>query len=290
MNILPIASACLALALLACGSEAPADTAVARAATPPPASAAEPGASPYRFDRPAARFELPDALVEISGLTVLPDGSLGAIQDEEGDLYVLSAESGEVLRVVPFGPPGDYEGIESVGERLFVLRADGAVLELSGWEGERATSTVTETGLGAGDCDAEGLGTDGQRLLIACKKEVDGTDRSRIHAFDLGAMALADEPVFAIDRDDVPGDDSKLRPSALAVHPVTRHTVVLSSKREALVSLDAAGTVVDVWDLSLADFEQPEGLVFLPNGDAFVSSEGSDGPAVLARFAYAPAR
>ncbi|MDT0630812.1 SdiA-regulated domain-containing protein [Rubrivirga sp. S365] len=282
-------AACLALALSACGSEVSADSAPP-ATRPAPAEAAPPGApsaSPYRFDRPVARFELPDELVEISALTVLDDGSLGAVQDEDGDLYVLSPETGRVTAVVPFGPPGDYEGIELVGDRLFVLRADGAVLELDGWDGDEARATTYETGLGAKACDAEGLGTDGERLLIACKKE-DDDGFNRVYAFDLDANALLSEPVLVLDRDAVPGE-KKLRPSALAVHPLTGHTVVLSSKREALVSLDADGAVVDAWDLGPAAFEQPEGLAFLPNGDAFVSSEGGDGPAVLVRFAYEPA-
>ena len=83
----------------------------------------------------------------------------------------------------------------------------------------------------------------------------------------------------------IPGEKS-LRPSALAVHPITGRTVVLSSKRESLIALDASGAVADVWDLRPAAFEQPEGLAFLPNGDALVSSEGGDGPAVLLRFTY----
>ena len=85
-------------------------------------TAAAPSVGPYRFDQPVARFEMPDALREISALTVLPDGQLGAVQDEDGDLYVLSAETGRIEAVIPFGPPGDYEGIEFVGDRLFVLR------------------------------------------------------------------------------------------------------------------------------------------------------------------------
>ena len=295
MNALPTFAACLALALSACGPEAPVDTALASppSAAPVSATSTSRAASPYRFDEPVARFTLPDELVEISALTVLDDAHLGAVQDEDGDLYVLSAETGRVTAVVPFGPPGDYEGVERMGDRLFVLRADGAVLELEGWSGGEARTTVYETGLGAKDCDAEGLGADpgsgpGQaRLLIACKEE-DGDDLNRVYAFDLDAMALSSEPVLTLDRDAVPGGDKKLRPSALAVHPVTGRAVVLSSKREALVSLDAAGAVADVWDLSPADFEQPEGLAFLPNGDVFVSSEGTDGPAVLVRFAYEP--
>jgi uncharacterized protein YjiK len=235
-------------------------------------------------------FELPADLVEISGLTDLGDGTLGAVQDEDGDLYVLSQETAEVVRVVPFGPPGDYEGVELVGDRLFVLRADGALLELSGWRGEAAQARTVETGLGAKDCDAEGLGADGARLLIACKKEGDDAydNRNVVWAYDLGAGALGAEPAFVVDPDAVEGD-RKLRPSALAVHPVTGAVVALSSRRESLVALDAEGRATDVWDLRPAAFEQPEGLAFLPNGDVWVSSEGGDGPAVLARFAYEPA-
>ena len=291
MPMLHVLATCLAVVLAACGPDAAADTATADTATAvsaPPSladSVADVGTGrPYRFDEPVARFELPGALVEISALTVLDADHLGAVEDEDGDLYVLSVETGEVVRVVPFGPPGDYEGIERVGERLFVLRADGAVLELSGWSGDAARSAVYETGLGAKACDAEGLGADARRLLIACKKPNDsGLDP--VYAFDLATMALVPEPVLSLDRGAVPGE-GKLRVSAIAVHPVTGQTVALSSARGALVVLDADGGVADVWDLSPAALVQPEGLAFLPNGDLFVSSEGRDGRAVLVRFAY----
>ena len=289
-------TACLALAFSACGYDAPTGTAPGYEAPAAPTVSAAPlssrAAGPYRFDEPVARFTLPASLVEISALTVLDERHLGAVQDEDGVLYVLSVETGRVAAAVPFGPPGDYEGLEAVGARLFVLRADGAVLELENWSGGGPIRTaVYETGLGAKDCDAEGLGADGERLLIACKEEVDGPlgHASAVYAFDLDRMALAAEPAFVLRRGDVPGGGKKLRPSALAVHPVTGHTVVLSSKREALVSLGSGGTVEGVWDLSPAAFEQPEGLAFLPGGDAFVSSEGRGGPAVLLRFAYQPA-
>lgn len=294
---LSLLTAGLALSLTACGPGAPAEAAIAaprpaetRAASDTTRAAS--ASSPYRFDQPVARFELPDALREISALTVLDEGHLGAVQDEEGDLYVLDIESGRVTAVVPFGPPGDYEGVELANGRLFVLRADGALLELEGWAAGREASPRTfDTGLGARACDAEGLGYDAStdRLLVSCKEEGSGAldGRNAVYGFHLATNTLDPEPVFALDPSAIPGN-KKLRPSALAVHPITGHTVALSSKRESLVSVDAAGAVVGVWDLAAAAFEQPEGLVFLPNGDVFVSSEGGDGPAVLLRFAYEP--
>ena len=64
---------------------------------------------------------------------------------------------------------------------------------------------------------------------------------------------------------------------------------MLSSVRKALVLLDPAdGTLLDVWPLPDDLFRQPEGLAFLPNGDLYISSEGSGGKAMLARFSYQP--
>ena len=287
--LLPLA-ACLALALPACS---PADSAVAAPADAPaapsavrPDTSATASASPYRFDQAVARFELPAELREISALTVLDADHVGAVQDEEGSLYIIEIGTGRVSAVVPFGPPGDYEGVELADGRLFVLRADGAVLELEGWTGGRETTArVYETGLGANACDAEGLGYDAARgqLLISCKEEANG--RNAVHGFSLATNALVEAPVFQLDPAAVPGR-KKLAPSALAVHPLTGHTVVISSKRDALIALDASGAVVGTWDLGPARLEQPEGLTFLPNGDAILASEGGDGPGVLARFAY----
>ncbi len=290
LPLLPLA-ACLALALPACG---PADSAVAAAPADAPVTttAARPDTSttasgnPYRFDQPVARFELPEALREISALTVLDAEHVGAVQDEEGSLYIIEIATGRVSAVVPFGPPGDYEGVELAEGRLFVLRADGAILELEGWtSGRETTARVYETGLGARACDGEGLGYDAtrQQLLISCKAETDG--RNPVYGFSLATNTVTDAPVLQLDPNVIPGR-KKLAPSALAVHPITGHTVFISSKRDALVSIDASGAVVGTWDLSPARLPQPEGLTFLPNGDALVSSEGKSGPGLLVRFAY----
>ncbi len=290
-SLAPLA-ACLALALPGCGPAdpavaAPADTSVATTATQPATPAAG-SASPYRFDQPVATFEMPESLREISALTVLDADHVAAVQDEEGSLYIIEIATGRVSGVVPFGPAGDYEGVELADGRLFVLRADGAVLELASWTaGSETTATVYETGLGARACDTEGLGYDAARgqLLISCKEEANG--RNAVHGFSLATNALVGAPVFQLDPAGIPGS-KKLAPSALAVHPITGHTVVISSKRDALIAIDASGAVVGTWDLKPANLPQPEGLTFLPNGDALVASEGKDGAGVVVRFAYEP--
>ncbi|MEP0546968.1 MAG: SdiA-regulated domain-containing protein [Rhodothermales bacterium] len=271
------------------GACQPSDPAASpRTAASPAQTISDAGTSrpaPYRFDQPAAVFTLPPDLREISALTVLDGRHLGAVEDETGTLYLLDVGTGEIAAVMPFGSPGDYEGVELASGRLFVLRSDGTLFEVEGWEGGDTRLRTHATGLGP-DCDAEGLGYDAARarLLIACKEDGIG-DQKAVYAFDLTRDTFTPEPAFVIDPDAVPGR-KKLKPSAVAVHPVTGETVVLSSKRKALVALTPGGTVADVWSIEAAGFEQPEALAFLPNGDLFVASEGDDGPPVLVRFSY----
>lgn len=285
----------LAVPLAACQPGDAAESARAPASHSAPEAARETApATPYRFDQPAARFSLPPDLREISALTVLDDGHLGAVQDEAGSLYVLDAATGQIDAVVPFGPPGDYEGVELAAGRLFALRSDGALLELGGWDGGAVSLRTHPTGLGS-KCDAEGLGYDAERerLLIACKEDGGkGLGKKKaIYGFDLASETLSPEPAFVIDPDALPdsagGKAHKMKPSALAVHPVTGAIFVISSKHDVLLALRPDGTVAEAWNLSEAGFEQPEGLAFFPNGDLFIASEGDDEPPVLARFAYA---
>lgn len=254
-------------------------------------------AVPYQLDRPDASFELPKALVEISGLTVLDDRHLAAVQDEKGSFYVLDFTTGKVVREEKFGKEGDYEGIERVGDRLFIVRSDGDLFEIPNWRTGPFDAEHHKTHLKE-KCDAEGLAhqADQNRLLIACKEQpgADLKNHKAIYAFDLATRTLGKEPAYAIDverfnanvKDDKAIDDrlrqslsslvdlSGFKPSALAFHPRSGELYVLSSVRKAIVVLDAAGAFVG--GLAIPDdlFHQPEGMAFLPNGDLFISNEG----------------
>ena len=243
-----------------------------------------PAEVPYDFAKPVADFKLPKSLKEISGLTLLDEDHLGAVQDEKGNLYILNARTGVVEQKLDFGGKGDYEGIELAGERLFVLRSDGELLELLGWRTGRPLAREYDGKLGRKKCNAEGLGADGQRLLIVCKE--DGKDdRNEVHAFDLASNSFSEDAVFEIDRDDVAGERD-LRPSAIARHPVTGELIVLSSRRQRLIVLDPAGSYLTDWDISAAELVQPEGLTFFPNGDLLLSSEGRKGAGRILKFEY----
>ncbi len=266
---------------------------------------------PYAFDRPDTVFRLPNRLREISGLTVLDENTLGAVQDEKGRLYLINMHTGDVEDDSRFDKDGDYEDLARVGESVFVLRSNGTLHEITNWRAKKLESTKHKTKLSEKH-DTEGLVYDAanNRLLIACK-EFAGKGRKNqkaIYAFDLAQQALIEEPVFTIDlaaftkragSEGGPNDAvrralgpafdlSGFKPSALDLHPITGRLYVLSSVRKAIVVLNPNGELEDVWLLPDKLFRQPESLAFLPNGDLFIASEGNGKKATLMRFTYRP--
>ena len=276
----------LALAALlaaACGDVPSTNASRASAAGPARGPAPDSAAVvPYSLTTPDASVELPGELREISGLTVLSDGRLGAVQDESGTLYELDPATGAVLAREAFDARGDYEGVEQAGDDVWVLQSNGDLTRLR----EGAEAEVFETPL-AGRNDTEGLAYDaaGNRLLIACKENPGNGlgDVRAVYAFDLGTETLSSAPVFTMDRTRLDAEDP-FKPSAIAVRPGTGEAYVLSSVRRALAVVRADGTLLAVVELPEALYPQPEGIAFAPDGTLYISNEGPDGPATLLRF------
>ncbi len=266
----------------------------------------------YDFENPDVVFELPKDLKEISGLTLLDEDHLAAIQDEKGKIYKLSIDEGKVVQEMRFAKDGDFEAVELAGPDLYVLRSDGDLYRISDFDAANAGKNLDAKKYNtflSQKHDTEGLGYDSKnnRLLVACKEDPgSGYKNSRtVYAFDLETRKLQEEPVLVIDLQELEHaapdhplnrlmrklaaplkDLSGFKPSAIAVHPITGQTFVVSSVRKLLLAYDTRGTLDDLWLLSEDLFRQPEGLAFLPNGDLFMASEGGNGRGKLMRFNY----
>ena len=286
-----------ALLLLGCGGEQERESVVA--ALPPDSS--------YVFGEPDDVLELDDALQEISGLTMLEDGRLAAVQDEDGILYVLDPTTGAIVEEREFGEPGDYEGIELGDGRLFILRSDGEITALSDLSAAELRSETISADLVSG-CDAEGVAfpPGGGRLLISCKENAGKglAGKKAIYALDLASQALEQQPAYVIDTkvlaahiEDHPINEAVqsvlsdhldvtgFKPSGLAFHPRTGDLFVVSSVEKVIVRLDSSGAVASLWNLPPDRFSQPEGIAFAPNGDLYVSNEaGSAAHPTLLRY------
>jgi uncharacterized protein YjiK len=261
-------------------------------------AAAQEARHAFPFSRvPTARWELDDDLEEISALTVLDSVAVAAVEDEHGIVYVLDTSSGRVTRRVRFAGRGDYEGIERIGNRLYVLESNGDLFVLHAdyrsW-GDREDARRIKTPL-SGRYDTEGLAFDPASgdLLIACK-EYPGKKlgkRRAIYRFDPITEKLDDEPAFLLSADQISPffDDSSasyghFKPSALAIHPLTGHLFLVSSRDRVILELNRNGDALSAMRLDEQIAPQPEGIVFLDGGRMLISTEADGRKAALILF------
>ncbi|MCS6929161.1 MAG: SdiA-regulated domain-containing protein [Saprospiraceae bacterium] len=251
---------------------------------------------PYSLSAPdtVLFFSLTD-LLEISGLSPSCEpGVLCAISDERGEVFFLDAATGEVRRRVHFRDKGDFEGVEMVNGRLYALRSNGQIYEITRWKRQKPRITCYETFLTKDD-DVEGLCFDHRRyaLLLACKGIPDSAHERRIYAFDLRNKRLLDTPVYRIDPRYIqerlpPAGDEKphyFSPSGLALHPHSGDIYVISTASKRLIVLDyTTGAVRYIARLERHVMPQPEGIAFDAKGRLFIASEGKKGEGRLLRF------
>ncbi|HIG73827.1 MAG TPA: hypothetical protein EYQ24_04400 [Bacteroidetes bacterium] len=268
----------LALPLAACHADD-----ASRSAAAQPDTTTRPGSVPYDLANPDGRFRLAPRLREISGLTWLSSGRLGAVQDEDGDLFELDPSSGEVVRESRFHGDGDYEGLAQVGDTVWVVESDGDLYPFDG----RTEADKIDTGLKRSN-DVEGLAYDAvhHRLLLALKGDPgNGLRRVRaIYAYDLTTGERSDEPAFTLDRDQLDPGGAPFKPSGLAFHPATGELYVLSAVRRALIVLSPEGELRAAVALPARLYPQAEGIAFAPDGTLFISSEGDGTAGTLLRF------
>jgi len=242
---------------------------------------------PYDFSAPTDVLELDSDLNEISGLAWWGEDTLIAIEDEHADIYFLSAQTGKILMKSDFGDDGDYEGIAVHERQIYVLRSDGDVYRVENPLKEEEDGDKNETDLSE-DNNTEGLHFDQGlgALLIACKED-GGTEGYRaIYKLTPGEKDVNEKPFLLIDEARLLkqlhmayGDrfSSSFKPSGISRHPINNDLYILSAANSLLASFDTANVLKEVIRLPYPYAEQIEGICFDPNGNLFISSEGSNG-------------
>ena len=237
----------------------------------------------YSFQTPDASWELPSTLNEISGIGLLNDSMMVCQEDENGLLYLYNLSTNQIDKTIPFGKPNDYEDLAIVGSDIFVLQSNGTIVQVANYL-EMPVVTRFKTAL-TGKNDTEGLCYDPttNQLLLSCKENEDEPGQVRgkklIYAFSLKEKILSAKPMLAFEEPD-------FAPAGLAVHPVSHHIFVLSSKKKRLIELSREGTLINRYDLKSNFFIQPEGLTILANGNVYISNEGKGGRANILLFKF----
>lgn len=263
---------------------------------------------PYDLDNPSQVDTLPEKLTEISGLSLTEDGLMYAVQDENGSVFRILNKD---IEEIPFRKDGDYEGIEVVGEYVYVVKSSGTVYKISNFGTDKQMREDFNDFLDD-DHDVEGLSYEKESncLLLACKmfgKEDNG--KRDIYKFDLATNKVLEEPYFSISISEIKaeaeknaanteskdskafakllekkGDEFTYAPSAIAIHPISGHVYITSSQGKLLLVTDKQGKIIHLAKLDKSVHRQPEGLAFDKTGNLYISNEGKDEKGILYRF------
>jgi uncharacterized protein YjiK len=238
---------------------------------------------PYHLEMEGERYDLPKKLKEISGLSYYKNNQLACVNDEDGKVFIYDLTKKEVVEKIPFGKDGDYEGIEVVGNEVFILKSNGKINSFKIGEAYERTIDCTDPDV----IEYEGLGYDpkNKRLLLAAKERVkDKDDKKMIYAYDFDRKVLFKNIAIPQEQitDEANGKD--FRPSGIAVNPLTGQYFILASDGKKLLVLSENGQKEALISLDPKVFKQPEGICFSPDGTLFIASEGKDGDGYILAF------
>ncbi len=215
--------------------------------------------------QPLAEWRLPAELREVSGLTVLDDEHVLTMTDESARVYVIDITTGEVADFfVPVKPiKEDFEGIELLGDELFLITSKGQLFHFvgsdSGFEHHAVATGLRDT------CEIEGLAVDEQELLIACKTNYDPADAGELLLFRFFPATRRLEPLF-----DVPVAGT-FNLSAIATRKDKIY--LLAARQKALIVLSRDGSIERL--IELKGHPQAEGIAVMPDGRLVIADEGN---------------
>jgi hypothetical protein len=232
-------------------------------------------------DAPLARWVLPHALAEISGIALTPDQRLLAHDDEAGRVFEVDYRRGVIVKTFWVGAQilrDDFEAIAVVGNRIFLLASTGRLYAFTeGTDGARVPFTVHDTGLG-GECEFEGLAFDStaNALVLACKTITAKSLRDFVvlYKYSVANASPSGTPRITIPLSQVIGAHGwkGFTPSDIAVDPGSGDYVIVASQEKGLLRVTPAGQVV--WSRPLPPgHDMAEGIAITRDSILIVSDE-----------------
>ena len=228
---------------------------------------------------------LPKELLEVSGISWMDEERFSCIQDELGKVYIFNIRLNKIEQEITFAEKGDYEGIAIAGDLLYVLDANGTIFEIGDYANGNPKITVYKTHLKKKQ-DAESLAYDekNNRLLIAVKAvDFNSAEYKGIYAFDLQTKRMEETPVYKIDLSNKIFDEvnkgkieNSIRPSDIAIHPLTGDIYILEGTKPKLLIMNSKGKLISLYDLKGSNFPQAEGIAFSADGKMYISNEGGN--------------
>lgn len=243
-----------------------------------------------------ARWELPDALREISGLAATPDGRVFAHGDERAVIFELDVRRERVTKTFAMGRHGvrgDFEGLAVAEGRFWLVTSDGILYESGeGANGAHVAYRTYDSGVGT-LCEVEGLAYDpvAAALLLACKTPRARTLRGMVAVFtwSIPRRALVSRVGLRVRADVVArsaGVDT-FHPSGLERDPTTGHWLLVAARERAIVEITPNGRVVAGAALARRRHRQPESIAITSDRTLLIGDEAAGRRATLTTYRHA---
>lgn len=242
-----------------------------------------------------SRFELPNALREISGLAISPDGRVFAHDDEHATIYEIDVARGAVVKSFSIGAPaetGDFEGLTITPNGDFWLTdSQGRLMRFR--EGADRASVDAErfdTGVGA-ICEVEGIAylTSDQSFVLACKRMRGREQRAAAPQLRVWTEGASETRVWGPSTADL-ADAAGVRrfqPSDIEFDPETGRLIVISAVDGAIAEFSPDGALLSARALGHTH-RQAEGVAILPDGSVIIADEGGNDRAQISRYLRRP--
>ena len=237
----------------------------------------------YNFNQPNFTWKLPSSLNEVSGIILFNDSIILCQEDEKGRIYLYNLNTSVVDKIISFGSADDYEDISLFENVVYLINSKGTVASVVNYMQEPLL-TKYNTVLSQKN-DVEGLCYDfvSQSFLIVCKEQqgndTEDKDQKIVYQFQIETKQIVPKPFLVF-------KEKNFKPSAIAVHPISKNIYVLSASKEKLLELARDGSIIATHELKKSSFPQPEGLAFASNGNLYIANEAVDGAATILMFEY----
>lgn len=241
----------------------------------------------YSLDKKTAvRWKLTGKLQEISGLAMTKDGRLLAHNDEKGTVFEIDSRNGKVVKQFSLSDVGkpvsdDFEGIATVGDRIYLVNSRGRLYEFEeGNDGKTVLYNIFTTGIGR-DYEIEGLAYDPlkRQLLLISKNPLRAKVKDHLTIFrwsvDTRQLVAKGHTIISI-ADFASHLKGKLfQPSGIERHPRSGNYFIIAAQQRAVAEVTPAGQVLSVVTFPADWHRQAEGVTFTAVGTLIVADEGA---------------
>ena len=245
---------------------------------------------------PSSRIELPGVLAELSGIAYTADGRLLAQGDESAVVYQVDVSTGRIVKRFAIGDAagpmlGDFEDIQVVGDRVFLVTSEGQLVEAKEGAGGSTVPVVRRTRGLRGACEVEGLSWDeaSSAMLLLCKeaKGKHGKDHVVILAVNPATGEFEPEPRILVSQADLERVTGAKRfsGSAMVRNARTGTLILVAGPQRTYAEIDATGKVLGGGRLVERYHRQPEGIAIAPDQTLLISDEGAGAKATITGYA-----